>query len=77
MSLREWMASNNQEIVEVSYIGKFKTFLQMSGICLIASSPLTEINYFYEFSIIILTLGAATGIVSGYDYLKKSYKYLF
>ena len=77
MSLREWMAANNQEIVEVSYLGKFKTFLQMSGICLVASSPLTDLDYFYEFSIIILTLGTATGIISGYDYLKKSYKYLF
>ena len=78
MSLREWMASNNyQKPAEVSSMGKIKTFFQMSGICLVAASPLTSIQYFYEFSISVLALGAIVGLISGYDYLKKSYKYLF
>ena len=78
MSLREWMASiNSKDIVEVSSLGKLKTFLQMSGICLVAGAPLISTQYYYEFSIFILTMGTAVGLISGLNYFKRSYKYLF
>ena len=78
MSLREWMASiNSKDIVEVSSLGKLKTFLQMSGICLVAGAPLISTQYYYEFSIFILTMGTAVGLISGLNYFRRSYKYLF
>ena len=78
MSLREWMATTqNNNIVEVSSFGKYKTFIQMCGISLVIGSPLINDYYFNEISILILTLGAVLGLISGFEYLKKSYKYLF
>ena len=78
MSLREWMASiNNKEVVEVSNLGKYKTIIQMSGISLVIGTPLVENYYYGEISLSILLLGALLGVLSGFSYLKKSYKYLF
>ena len=78
MSLREWMASiQNKNIVEVSSFGKYKTFIQMCGISLVIGSPLVDDYYFNEISLSILSVGAILGIISGFRYLKKSYKYLF
>ena len=78
MSLREWMASiQNNNIVEVSSFGKYKTFIQMCGISLVIGSPLVDDYYFNEISLSVLSAGAILGIISGFRYLKKSYKYLF
>tara|TARA_Y100001934_G_C12352987_1_gene776436 strand:- start:476 stop:709 length:234 start_codon:yes stop_codon:yes gene_type:complete len=77
MSLREWMASIDKEVVEVSNLGKYKTIIQMSGISLVIGSPLVENYYFSEISLSILLLGALLGVISGLNYFKKSYKYLF
>ena len=77
MSLREWMASIDKEVVEVSNLGKYKTIIQMSGISLVIGSPLVENYYFSEISLSILLLGALLGVISGLNYFKKSYKYFF
>ena len=78
MSLREWIASiQNNNIVEVSSFGKYKTFIQMCGISLVIGSPLVDDYYFNEISLSVLSVGAILGIISGFGYLKKSYEYLF
>lgn len=77
MSLREWMATSEKgKLVEVSSLGKIKTIIQMSGISLVVGSPLTEMMYFYEFSLTILMIGAIIGVYSAFRYLKESYPYL-
>jgi len=77
MSLREWMASvQESNSVKVSGLAKIKTFIQMSGICLVIGSPLTTLSYFNEASLGILLIGVIIGFYSAYKYFYKSIKYL-
>jgi phosphatidylglycerophosphate synthase len=62
--------------VKVSGLAKIKTFIQMSGICLVIGSPLTTLSYFNEASLSILLIGVIIGFYSAFKYFYKSKKYL-
>ena len=67
MSLREWMASiNSKDIVEVSSLGKLKTFLQMSGICLVAG---IVVHSQCSFTILIETYTLLTIVVQIFNHV--------
>ncbi len=77
MSLREWIATTaDGKAVEVSGLSKIKTIIQMSGISLVVGSPLTDLAYFFEFSLSVLGLGALIGVYSAVKYYKVSLKYI-
>ena len=77
MSLREWISKiGENEILKVSSSGKIKTIIQMAGITLFISTPAINLSYFYEFTMIILTLGTLMGLYSAYEYIKKSFVYI-
>ena len=84
MSLREWMATSEKgKLVEVSGLGKAKTIIQMSGISLVVGAPLVKDSslaiweYFHEFSLFVLLVGAIIGVYSAFKYIKESYSYLY
>ena len=77
MSLREWMANSAEgTLLEVSYLGKIKTTIQMTGISLIIVSPIIHLSYYFAFSIFILIIGTAVGVYSAIKYLKESMVYI-
>ena len=83
MSLREWMATSEKgKLVEVSGLGKAKTIIQMSGISLVVAPIVKDSNlaiweYFHEFSLFVLLVGAIIGVYSAFKYIKESYSYLY
>jgi len=77
MSLREWMATlGKDKLLEVSSLGKLKTITQMVGISLVISSPIIQIDYFYETTMTILVAGTILGFYSAFKYIKQSLTYI-
>ena len=73
--LREYYsATNNNASINVSYLGKIKTAIQMLSLFLILMAPLT-----LQFGIILMNVGIVTlwvamilSIISGYQYYKAT-----
>ena len=77
MSLREWMASFSKNyLVKVSSLGKTKTITQMTGIGMIIASPIINYSYYFEISILVLTIGTFFAYFSAYKYFKQSLSYI-
>ena len=77
MSLREWMASfSKNNLVKVSSLGKTKTITQMTGIGMIIASPIINYSYYFEISILVLTIGTFFAYFSAYKYFKQSLSYI-
>lgn len=71
--LREFLAQA-EESMPVTYLAKWKTGLQMTSIgILIGFGPTEELVSLYTLGIIGLWAAAILTIITGYDYLRKSY----
>ena len=74
---REWMASfSKNNLVKVSSLGKTKTITQMTGIGMIIASPIINYSYYFEISILVLTIGTFFAYFSAYKYFKQSLSYI-
>ncbi|MGN6670455.1 MAG: CDP-diacylglycerol--glycerol-3-phosphate 3-phosphatidyltransferase [Candidatus Nucleicultricaceae bacterium] len=71
--LREFLAQA-EESMPVSYLAKWKTALQMISIgLLIGFGPTDQIISLYSLGIVGLWFAAILTLITGYDYLRKSY----
>ena len=72
--LREYYAaSNSNSTIDVSYLGKMKTAVQMLSLFLILCSPIMpQLNIsIMNIGLIILWIAMILSIVSGYQYFKR------
>ncbi len=73
--LREYLGSMNVTL-PVTYLAKWKTGFQMTGIgCLIINDTITVIPFTFVGFVTFWVAGILT-LITGYDYLKQSLKYL-
>ena len=73
--LREYFASKSKSLViNVSFLGKIKTAVQMMSLLLILLAPLPSQfnNQLLNFGIIILWIAMILSIISGYQYYKAA-----
>jgi len=73
--LREYFASkNNNLVINVSFLGKIKTAVQMMSLFLILLAPLPSEfnNQLLNFGIIILWIAMILSVISGYQYYKSA-----
>ena len=73
--LREYFASKSKNLViNVSFLGKIKTAVQMMSLFLILLAPLPSQfnNQLLNFGIIILWIAMILSVISGYQYYKSA-----
>ena len=77
ISLREWMAKIGKDTyVEVTLIAKLKVVFQMAGIFILIISRGITTFYFYEISMIFISVGVLFGLYSAINYFSACIPYL-
>jgi cardiolipin synthase len=73
--MREYLGAKNK-IIRVKFIGKIKTFLQMSAIIIILLGDVTTLSYSPKLGEILLWIAALMTLISGYFYCREGFKNL-